>query len=70
MLYEISRKDVTVGSHTRTHVYLTLETWQKVLDETWGSRLEAERKLGIPVEYFALPHGIIHGRKNISRGFT
>lgn len=57
MLYEISRRDVTVGSHTRTHVYLTLENWQKVLDETWGSRLEAERKLGIPVEYFAYPSG-------------
>ena len=57
MLREISRAGVTVGSHTRTHVRLTLETWKKVVDETRGSRQEAERALGVPVEHFAYPGG-------------
>lgn len=57
MLREMSRSVVTVGSHTRTHVYLTQESSQTVLDETAGSRRKIERKLGMPVQHFAYPSG-------------
>ncbi len=57
MLCEMSRANVTIGSHTRTHVRLTLEPWKKVVDEIRGSRQEAERRLGLPVEHFSYPSG-------------
>jgi len=57
MLREMSRSDVTVGSHTKSHVLLINEARQKMLEETAGSRLAAEQKLGLPVEHFAYPDG-------------
>lgn len=57
MLSEMHRMGVTVGSHTRTHAVLTNETWQKVRDETEGSRQVVERRLGISVRHFAYPDG-------------
>jgi peptidoglycan/xylan/chitin deacetylase (PgdA/CDA1 family) len=57
MLREMSRAGVTVGSHSRSHARLTQESWEKVFDETRGSREEAESQLGIPVEHFAYPSG-------------
>jgi len=57
MLREMSRSDVTVGSHTKSHVLLTNEARQKMLAELSGSRLAAEQKLGMPVEHFAYPDG-------------
>ena len=57
MLGEMSRMGVTVGSHTRTHALLTNETWQKVLDETEGSRQAVEQRLGMTVAHFAYPDG-------------
>jgi peptidoglycan/xylan/chitin deacetylase (PgdA/CDA1 family) len=57
MLREMSAAGVTIGSHTRTHTLLTLETWNRVLEETRGSRQELQRRLGKPVDHFAYPGG-------------
>lgn len=57
MLREMSTAGVTIGSHTRTHAFLTRESWNRVLDETRGSREELQRRLGRPVDHFAYPSG-------------
>ena len=46
-----------VGSHTRSHAWLTQESSIDVLDEARGSREEIERRLGVTVEHFAYPDG-------------
>jgi peptidoglycan/xylan/chitin deacetylase (PgdA/CDA1 family) len=57
MLRDMSRKGMAIGAHTRTHPFLTNETWEKTVDETAGARREAERALGTKVEHFAYPDG-------------
>src|SRR5437016_3520756 len=57
MAAEMSRAGITIGSHTRTHPVLTLESEQKVLAEVAGSRRVLEHTLGIPVRHFAYPGG-------------
>ena len=57
MLDEIRRAGVTIGSHTRTHVLMTRESTQRVIEETSGSRDEIEGRLGISVRHFAYPSG-------------
>jgi peptidoglycan/xylan/chitin deacetylase (PgdA/CDA1 family) len=57
MLHELSRGDVEIGSHTRSHVRLTLEPWKKMIGELRGAREELERRLGRPVQHFAYPGG-------------
>ena len=51
------RAGLIVGSHTRSHAWLTQESSIDVLDEARGSREEIERRLGITVEHFAYPDG-------------
>jgi peptidoglycan/xylan/chitin deacetylase (PgdA/CDA1 family) len=51
------RAGMTIGSHTKTHVLLTNESWQRIMDETEGSRQVLERKLGIAIKHFAYPNG-------------
>jgi peptidoglycan/xylan/chitin deacetylase (PgdA/CDA1 family) len=57
MIQEMSRSGVTIGSHTRTHAFLTLETWNRVLDETRGSRDDLQKRLGVSVDHFTYPSG-------------
>jgi peptidoglycan/xylan/chitin deacetylase (PgdA/CDA1 family) len=57
MLADMVRAGVIVGSHTRSHAWLTRESPIDVLDEARGSREEIERRLGITVEHFAYPDG-------------
>jgi peptidoglycan/xylan/chitin deacetylase (PgdA/CDA1 family) len=57
MLGELSRGDIQIGSHTRTHVRLILEPWKKMLGELRGARNELEHRLGRPVQHFAYPSG-------------
>jgi peptidoglycan/xylan/chitin deacetylase (PgdA/CDA1 family) len=57
MLREMAQAGVTVGSHTRTHPYLTRESWNRVLDETRGSRNELQTRLGVRVDHFTYPSG-------------
>ncbi|HKQ30313.1 MAG TPA: polysaccharide deacetylase family protein [Burkholderiales bacterium] len=57
MLREMSCNDITIGAHSRTHARLPNETWEKLLDETCGSRQAAERELGLTISHFAYPGG-------------
>ena len=57
-LDRIRRAGILIGSHTRTHIVMTNETRECVLDEAAGSRQELERRLGTAVEHFAYPSGI------------
>jgi peptidoglycan/xylan/chitin deacetylase (PgdA/CDA1 family) len=57
MLAEIRRAGMTVGSHTRTHVLMTNESRQKVMDEVVGSRAELEKRLGTDIQHFVYPDG-------------
>jgi peptidoglycan/xylan/chitin deacetylase (PgdA/CDA1 family) len=61
VLREMQHDGVTVGSHTRSHVLLAHEGWQKKFDETQGSKLIAERQLGTTLRHFAYPDGDFNG---------
>ena len=58
MLDRIHSAGIVVGSHTKTHIVMTNETRECVLDETAASREELERRLGTTVQHFAYPSGI------------
>jgi peptidoglycan/xylan/chitin deacetylase (PgdA/CDA1 family) len=51
------RGGITIGSHTKTHVSLPVETPAIVADELEGSRQALEAHLGEPVAHFAYPDG-------------
>lgn len=57
MLDRIQRAGMTIGSHTRTHVLMTNESGERVVDEVTGSREAIERRLGTGVRHFAYPSG-------------
>lgn len=57
MIAEMRRAGVTIGSHTRTHVWLARESPQRTADELVGSKRELERQLNEPVDHFAYPGG-------------
>ena len=54
---EMHRGGITIGSHTRTHVSLPLESAADMADELAGSRAALESRLGAPVAHFAYPGG-------------
>jgi peptidoglycan/xylan/chitin deacetylase (PgdA/CDA1 family) len=58
MLDRIHSAGIVIGSHTKTHIVMTNETRECVLDETAASRVELERRLGTAVQHFAYPSGI------------
>jgi peptidoglycan/xylan/chitin deacetylase (PgdA/CDA1 family) len=57
MLADMQRAGFTIGSHTKTHVWLARETPERGFDEVAGSKAEIERRLGGPVRHFAYPGG-------------
>jgi peptidoglycan/xylan/chitin deacetylase (PgdA/CDA1 family) len=57
MLDRIQRAGMTIGSHTKTHVMMTNESGQRIVDEVAGSREEIEKRLGRSVRHFAYPSG-------------
>jgi peptidoglycan/xylan/chitin deacetylase (PgdA/CDA1 family) len=57
MLTRMQRAGVVIGSHSRTHAWLTLEEREKALEELRGSRLDLESRLHITVRHFAYPDG-------------
>lgn len=57
MLRDMMRNDITVGAHSRSHARLQNESWERLVDETRGSRDVAERELGVAVSHFAYPGG-------------
>jgi peptidoglycan/xylan/chitin deacetylase (PgdA/CDA1 family) len=56
-LRQLSGQGITIGAHSRTHARLSNEGWERLLDETRGSRSVAERNLATRVEHFAYPGG-------------
>lgn len=57
MLVEVRRAGMTIGSHTKTHAFLTNETQDQVALEVSGSRLELGRRLETDIRHFAYPGG-------------
>jgi peptidoglycan/xylan/chitin deacetylase (PgdA/CDA1 family) len=53
----MQRSGVVVGSHTRTHVWLTRENTARALEELRGSRLDLQSRLGVTARHFAYPDG-------------
>jgi len=54
---EISRNNVQIGSHTRSHPQLTKLPPDRLHDEVNGSKKELENRLGKPVDHFCYPYG-------------
>lgn len=57
MATEMQRAGHVIGSHTRTHAYLTNESPDTVADELRASRAEIRRHTGVEAEHFAYPNG-------------
>jgi peptidoglycan/xylan/chitin deacetylase (PgdA/CDA1 family) len=57
MLAEMQRAGMTIGSHTRTHAWLTRASAAELSDEVEGSRRAIEARLRTPVAHFAYPDG-------------
>jgi len=57
MLAEMAKRDVTIGSHSKTHALLANEDWETVVNEVTVSRSALEQGLGFPVKHFAYPDG-------------
>jgi peptidoglycan/xylan/chitin deacetylase (PgdA/CDA1 family) len=57
VLADMQRAGVTIGSHTRSHVSLPMETPERIADELISSKREIEQHLPGPVEHFAYPGG-------------
>ncbi len=56
-IIRMSRAGLIVGSHTRTHSLLTRESPARAIEETAGSRVELELRLGVRVQHFVYPDG-------------
>ena len=57
MIHELRQGGMTIGSHTRSHVCLPLETPAHVKEELEGSKRVLEAALGETVDHFAYPGG-------------
>ena len=54
---EMRDAGMTIGSHTRSHSFLTNESVESVFEELEGSRKELTKRLGSKSRYFAYPDG-------------
>ncbi len=61
MVADMRRRGFTIGSHTRTHVSLPMESPENVATQLEGSKQELERRLGEPIDHFAYPGGQFTG---------
>ncbi|HET9361516.1 MAG TPA: polysaccharide deacetylase family protein [Vicinamibacterales bacterium] len=57
MIAEMGRAGFTIGSHTKTHASLPMETPEAAVEEIAGSKRALEAHLGKPVVHFAYPGG-------------
>ncbi|MGH8371276.1 MAG: polysaccharide deacetylase family protein [Gammaproteobacteria bacterium] len=57
MLSEMRKAGVVIGSHTRSHAFLTNESKRKVEDEVRGSKQKLELMLGGEIRHLAYPDG-------------
>ena len=56
-LKQMQRDGFIVGSHTRTHVSLPMESTESTIDELAESKRILEQHLGTPIDHFAYPGG-------------
>ena len=54
---EMRESGITIGSHTRRHIYLPDLPMEEMREEIKGSKSILERQLGVTVDYFAYPIG-------------
>lgn len=52
---EVMQYDITIGSHTKTHAFLTKLDDEALLEELAGSKKIIEEKINTPVEFLAYP---------------
>lgn len=57
MIHEMRRGGLTIGSHTRSHACLPLESPEAIKEELEGSKRLLEEELGEPIDHFAYPGG-------------
>jgi peptidoglycan/xylan/chitin deacetylase (PgdA/CDA1 family) len=57
MLADMHRHGFIIGSHTRTHLSLPVESKENAREELVGSKRDLEDQLGAPVLHFAYPGG-------------
>ena|SRR5436190_15854738 len=61
MLAEMRDAGMTIGSHSKTHAFLTNESPDRVQDEVRGSRAALQKNLAIKTDLFAYPGGDFNG---------
>jgi len=57
MVDDMRRRGFTIGSHTRTHVSLPVESPDRIVAELQQSKADLERHLGERIDHFAYPGG-------------
>lgn len=57
MIREISRHNVEIGSHTRSHPQLSTLSGEALQEELRGSKKALEEQLNKPIEHFCYPYG-------------
>ncbi|MGH9218119.1 MAG: polysaccharide deacetylase family protein, partial [Vicinamibacterales bacterium] len=57
VLKQMRRDGFIIGSHTRTHVSLPMESTESAVDELSDSKRLLEQHLGEPIDHFAYPGG-------------
>ena len=58
----LAGRGMEIGSHSRTHPFLTNLTEREAEEEIRGSKERIEDRLGSPVRFFAYPHGLHDAR--------
>ena len=61
MVADMRRRGFTIGSHTRSHVSLPMESAETIATELQGSKQELDRRLSEPIDHFAYPGGQFTG---------
>jgi peptidoglycan/xylan/chitin deacetylase (PgdA/CDA1 family) len=62
MLTAMRDAGMTIGSHSKTHAFLTNESHERVQDEVRDSRATLQQKLGVDASCFAYPGGDFNAR--------
>jgi peptidoglycan/xylan/chitin deacetylase (PgdA/CDA1 family) len=58
MVEDMRRRGFIIGSHTRNHVSLPVESTDRVAEEVEQSKADLERRLGEQIDHFANPGAI------------
>jgi peptidoglycan/xylan/chitin deacetylase (PgdA/CDA1 family) len=58
----LAARGIEIGSHSRTHPFLTRLSERDLEDEIRGSKQTLEDRIGRPVRFFSYPHGLHDAR--------